>query len=230
MADSTASLVRKEVLASTNRFWLVEDFEAPPHAVVLELRRLIRAGELERVRRGVYWRGRKTRFGMVVPAPVEAVRKATGGREAVGAAGWYATNLLGLSTQVSPVPVVAVSTRPPTGIRGVRLLDRSSRAGRRTGRLNYLEVTLLEAIDGWDRYVELPPDAATRRFLELLKNPRVNIHKLAKASRTEPPRVRERLRALLEAGGWGSEAAAIEPARSKSSRSRALRVVRTPVH
>jgi DNA-binding Lrp family transcriptional regulator len=93
-----------------------------------------------------------------------------------------------------------------------------------------LEVTLLEAIDGWDRYVELSPDAATRRFLELLKNPRVNIRKLAKASRTEPPRVRERLRALLEAGGWGSEAAGIEPARSKSSRSRALRVVRTPVH
>ncbi len=226
MEGSAASLVRKQVLASTNRFWRVEDFQGPPHAVVLELRRLLRAGELERVRRGVYWRGRKTRFGMAVPAAVEAVRKATGEREAVGAAGWYATNLLGLSTQVSPVPIVAISTRPPTGLRGVKLLDRSRRTGRRTGRLNYLEVTLLEALEGWDRHVELAPDAATRRFLELLRNQRVSVTKLARASKTEPPRVRERLRALLEAGGWETEARLIEPARSESARSRALHVMR----
>jgi hypothetical protein len=92
---------------------------------------------------------------MAVPLAVEAVREIVGDSEAIGAAGWYATSVLGLSTQVSPTPVVAVTQRPPTGLRGVRLVNRASRVGRRRAKLNEIEVTLLEALEGWDRYVEL---------------------------------------------------------------------------
>jgi len=115
---SVANSVRRRVIRSSGRFWHVEDFEGSGRAVEMALSRLVEAGELERVRRNGYWHGVKTGFGMTVAPPVAAVRKVVGENEAVGAAGWYATNLLGLSTQVAPVPVVAVSRRTPTGIPG----------------------------------------------------------------------------------------------------------------
>jgi len=180
----------------------------------MELSRLADSGELERVRRGVYWRGRKTRFGPTVPPPVDALRELVSSEEAVGAAGWYATNLLGLSTQVAPQPVVAVTTRSPTGLPGVKVIDRSARVGRREAHLNETEVTVLEALDGWDKYVELDHATALARFIDILGGPDVRLSRLVQASRTEAPRVRDRLREVLLGGGWTSEAERVPPARA----------------
>jgi len=225
MIASAAADVRRRVLRSSDRFWHVEDFDGDPHAVVLQLRRLVEAGQLERVRRGVYWRGRKTRFGMAVPPAVAAVREIVGDSEAVGAAGWHATNMLGLSTQVSPTPVVAVTQRPPTGLRGIRVINRASRVGRRLTKLNEVEVTLFEALEGWERYVELDRAEALDRFAKLLKRSDVRVNRLVRAAETESPRVRERLRAVLMHAGLHQEAAKIEGARHRSSRERALAVL-----
>ena len=222
---STAAAVRSRVLRSRGAFWQVADFDGEPHAVVLELRRLVAAGELERVRRGVYWRGRSTRFGARLPSAVQTLREVMGDREAIGAAGWYATNLLGLSTQVSPEPVVSITGRPPTGLRGIRIVNRASRTGRRDARLNELEVTLLEALDGWERYVELDHATALDRFAEILRQPDVRVERIVRAAATESAVVRERLRAVLEHGGWGDEAAKVGRARSRTSRERARRVL-----
>ena len=222
---SIAKTIRRKVLRSSERFWKSEDFEGDPKTIESALSRLVEAGELEHVRRGVYWRGRPTRFGMSVPPPVDAVRKIVGDDEAVGAAEWYATNLLGLSTQVAPVPVIAVSRRPPAGISGVRLVSRTSRTGRRDARLNSLEVTILEALDGWERYVEVDGETAVRRFLVLLAEDRVRLRRLTSAARTETVRVRERLRWLLEQGGHADQATRIDGARSGTARSQALAVL-----
>lgn len=51
----------------------------------------------------------------------EAARKLLGDREAIGATGWQAAKLLGLSTQVAPVEVLATTGRPPAGLRNVIL-------------------------------------------------------------------------------------------------------------
>jgi hypothetical protein len=72
---SVAQQVRGRVLRSGERLWQVEDFEGSPSAVSNELRRLIARGELMRVRRGVYWRGKKSRFGMIEASQGEAVQK-----------------------------------------------------------------------------------------------------------------------------------------------------------
>lgn len=223
--DSVARTVRDRVLRSRDRFWRIEDFVGAPHAVTMELRRLRDAGELDHVRRGVYWRGHKTRFGMAVPAAVRALREVVGDREAVGAAGGYATNLLGLSTQVSPEPVVSTTRRPPTGVKGVRVVNRASRTARRDARLNDIEVTFLEALEVWNKYVDIGHRDAMKRFVEVLKRENVRVDRVVSASRTEPPVVRERLRAVLEHGGWKSEARLIARARSSSSKQRALQVV-----
>ncbi|HVY78666.1 MAG TPA: hypothetical protein VG898_09195 [Solirubrobacterales bacterium] len=225
--ESTASSVRRRVLASRDRIWRTQDFDGSRDAVQAELRRLVRTGELERIRRSVYWRGRKTRFGPTVADEGKALRKLLG-RAGVGAAGWYATNLLGLSTQVAPTEMLAITGRPPAGFSHLRLVDRSRRVGRHDARLNDLEITFLEALEGWDKYVERNPVAATDRFQELLRGGEVRISRLVQAAATEPAVVRERLRRLLVEGGWQAEAARVEGARSDSARRRALSVFPNP--
>jgi hypothetical protein len=224
LKTSTAELVRKRVLASRDRVWRSQEFEGSPDAVQAELRRLVKAGDLQHVRRGVYWRGRKTRFGMAVADQGRALRKVLGKSTAVGAAGWYGANLLGLSTQISPVEELAISTRPPSGFSHLRLIDRSQRIGRHDARLSDLEVTFLEALEGWDNYVELRPDRAVKRFGELIEDGSVRIAKVVEAAATEPAVVRERLRALLVGLGREEDAGQIEGARSDSARARALSV------
>lgn len=226
---SVARRVRGRVLASHERLWRVEDFEDVEYedgsAVNNELRRLVARGELSRVRRGVYWRGRKSRFGTSVPPRAEALRKSIGEREAVGATGWYAANLLGLSTQVSPVETLAVTHRQPAGLGNVRVSTRVARGARREAKLNDLEVTFLEALEGWDRYVEADGATALERFANVLDGNELRVKRLVTASRTEPPAVRERLRAVLEHSGEHDAAKRVRRARDPRTRERALRVL-----
>jgi hypothetical protein len=214
------------ILGSRDRIWRIEEFDGSVDAVQSELRRLVKAGELEHLRRGIYWRGRKTRFGMADAGEAQALRAVLGRKVAIGAAGWHATNLLGLSTQVSPVEVLAITARPPAGFPRLKLIDRSRRVGRREQRLSDLEITILEALEGWDRYVEESSEQASSRFQRLLEREDVRIGKLVPAAKSEPAVVRERLRQVLIAGGWPAEADRIPRARSRSARARALSVFR----
>lgn len=222
---SVAAEVRRRVLRSRDRYWHTDEFAGSPDAVHAELRRLVRDEELEHVRRGVYWRGEKSRFGMSLPRAAAALRSVVGEDEALGGAEWYATNLLGLSTQVSPTEVLALSRRPPKGFEHVRVVNRANRTGRRDRKLTDLEVTFLEALEGWDRYVEARPKTALKTFTELVDHDDVRAERLALAAKTEPPVVRERLRAVLHAAGREHEAAKIPRARSHEARQRALKVL-----
>jgi hypothetical protein len=223
--QSVAAGVRRRVLHSRDRYWHVDEFEGSADAVQAELRRLVQDEELEHVRRGVYWRGQKSRFGMSLPRAAAALRSVVGEDEALGASEWYATNLLGLSTQVSPTEVLALSRRPPKGFEHVRVVNRANRTGRRDRKLTDLEVTFLEALEGWDRYVEARPKTALKTFTELVDRDDVRAERLALAAKTEPAVVRERLRAVLHAAGRDREAAKIPPARSREARQRALKVL-----
>jgi hypothetical protein len=224
-SSGVASEVRARVLRSAERLWRVEDFAGSPAAANSELRRLVARGELVRVRRGVYWRGRKSRFGMTRVSPALALRRLLGSREAVGATGWYATKLLGLSTQVAPVETLAVTGRPPEGLHDVRVVSRAARSGRRDAHLNDFEVTFLEALEGWERYVEADSQTALARFTELLADEEIRVARLVQASATEPPAVRERLRAVLARAGYEQQATRVPAARDPRTRERALRVL-----
>ncbi len=217
--------MRERVVGSRERIWRVEDFTGTPKAVNSELRRLVERGELQRVRRGVYWRGRTSRFGMHGVDDGEALQTVVGRDEAVGATGWNATNILGLSTQVAPIESLAVTRRVPEGLDRVKIVSRAARSGRRKAGLSGLEVTVLEALEGWDRYIEVGPAEAVRRFDVVLRRPDVRIPKLVSASATEPPVVRERLRAVLTETGREAEAQGIPRARDQRTREKALRVL-----
>jgi hypothetical protein len=225
MTESTAARVRSQVLASKDRFWRATDFTEDSHAVVTALKRLVDKGELKRIRRDLYWRGRKTRFGMTSPDALQVLEKVVGADVAVGATGWHASNLLGLSTQVVPEPMFAVSTRIPAGLSAMRLVDRSARTGRNRAQLTPTEVTFLEALDGWDSFVELDSEHALTRFSGLLEDENCRVDRLVEASSTESAAVRERLRAVLEHAGKHEAAEIVPPARSDSARDRAQAVL-----
>ena len=108
--DNLAAALRERVLKHDDRYWSLEDLGDPAPAELRELSRLVKAGELRRVRRGLYWRGRKTLFGMAPPPEASAVRALLGGI-AIGPAGASAATELGLSTQVPAVMTVASPRR-----------------------------------------------------------------------------------------------------------------------
>lgn len=224
-AESIAQKVRQKVLRSKDRFWHVDDFDWSPAAVWDALSRLAEDGEITRVRRGTYWRGRQTRWGRSPTPAIAAVRDVVGDKEAIGAAGWMAANTVGLSTQVVPTPIVSVTRRLPTGFENIRLVSRAQRTGRRNARLSDAEVTLLEALGDWHRHSEVTPEVAVTRLLAYMTETHADPRKLVRASATEPVVVRERLKALLMHGGLEDEAAAIEGARSEAARQKALEVL-----
>ncbi|MGH8997928.1 MAG: DUF6088 family protein [Acidimicrobiia bacterium] len=142
-AGTVAGHVRERVLrARPGTFLRRDDFEGSDRAVETALSRLAAAGELVRVRRGLYWRGQKTRFGMTRPSPLETAL-AIGGPGA-GPAGVAAARLLGLTTQVPAMVEVAVAGKVPDPIPGVRFCSRPFT--RRERRLRPLEVAVLELL------------------------------------------------------------------------------------
>lgn len=225
---SVSRKVTHRVLAGGERAWSVSDFDdlGTPDAINSALRRLVEDEQLRRVRRGVYWRGRESKFGMT-PTPGHAVvREVLGDQEAIGAAEWSATNALGLSTQVPRQLTLAISTRSPRNLpRDVKVVRRDARRGRRTLGLNEAEVTLLEALDAWDRYVEVPADEALDCFARALRSREVRLDRVVRASATEPPAVRERLRAVLQYAGHTHAAGRVPRARDKRTADKALRVL-----
>jgi uncharacterized protein DUF6088 len=210
---SINAVVRKKVLRSKGRFWRPEDFDGSPEAVAQALSRLVRAGELRRVRRGLYWRGSPTLLGMS-PPPAENLAHKVAKETGIGPAGRSASLALGLSTQVPRFETIAIPGRAPMNPLGIRFVSRSASTKRRDERLRPLEVALLEVIRDWDSLVEVPLTDAFGRIKEFIDGDVVRVERIIKASATEPPRTRERLRRLLNAIGRAEDEARINPARS----------------
>lgn len=208
--------VRKKVLRSRNRFWRPEDFDGSPDAVAQALSRLVRAGELRRVRRGLYWRGAPTRLGMA-PPPAERLGRAVVDTPGTGPAGLSAALALGLSTQVPRRETIAVPRRAPRSLGVVQFVSRAASTKRREERLRPVEVAVLEVLRDWDSVVELSARAAAHRIGRLAASGDLRVDRLARASSTEPPHVRERLRRLLTEIGHEEAAGTVHPARSHSA-------------
>jgi hypothetical protein len=203
--QSQVRRARELILGSSERFWSVADLPGASSTRQHLLAELTRRGELLHVRRGLYWRGRKTPLGMSPPSP-EALAEKLVGKHGVGPAGLSAAHRLRLSTQVPRKAQIAVPERPPTSSGPVTFVSRQARPLRRTAALTPDEVALLEALDGWSRVIEVPLPDAWQRLREAIKDGKVSATRLAKASGTEPAPVRVRLSALLTQAGFADYA------------------------
>lgn len=170
------------------------DFDGPRAAVESALSRLVRNGDLTRVRNGLYFKSVKSRFGPGKPPFDEVVRKLCSGR-GVGPAGWSASRALGLSAQLPAKPEYAIVGLPPTGLDDVRFRSR-----RNLARLDLrpTEVALLEVLREWPAYSEVDWGALVDRVRTLTRGGDIRFARVRDAGEKEASRtLRENLRELV---------------------------------
>lgn len=166
-------------------------------AVESALSRLAKAGELHRIRRGMYFRPSVSRFGGGgVSAVAAALRLAAD--KAAGPSGAAAAAMLGLSTQMPAVPEIAVVGRPPTAIDGVRFRERSN-AKRILVNLRPKEVAILELARDDFAPAEIPFDDIKTHLKTLLAAGEIDSTKIKDAAAGEPRAVRKHIAELFAA-------------------------------
>jgi hypothetical protein len=143
-------------------------------------------GEIVPLRRGLYYKGVPTRYGMATP-PKEDVALEVLGRIGVGPAGVSAARAFNLTTQVPVKPELATASPVPTNVSGVRIHKRNNMARRE---LTYHEIALLEVLRDYRFTSESSWDALVAAVAERVKDRKVRPAKVVEAARGErKPRV-----------------------------------------
>jgi hypothetical protein len=192
-----ADWVRRRIRQGGERLWRMADFRgASSSAVAQALSRLTRAGELQRLSKGVYYRSRSTAFGPSTPNPAD-IRRLAEQERTVFPAGVPAANLLGFTTQTSARSEVATSglSLPRKLVGGDTVVY--TRRPATWDRLSAREAALLDFLRRGARTSELPPEETERRTLALFAEPG-RFERLARVAPQEPPRVRAILGAIGE--------------------------------
>ena len=197
-ANSTATKVRKRIEeGGEDRLWSYPDFHTlPPLAVAAALSRLSKDpnGLLRRVRRGMYYVPKKTRFGESKPE-LDRVMTHLLHHRGIGYAptGTAAYNGLGLTTQISP----KISYRVKRPVRSVDPGRRFFNVRSVTISPSYevegiasSELTALDALKDLDRIPGATPAETITRIMELIRSGRLSLKRLVRLARHEPPRVR----------------------------------------
>ena len=205
---SAADTVRRKVEASpAGTFFRTSDFPGSRSAVETHLSRLVSTDpSLLRVRRGLYWKGGRSKYGSGKP-DVDAIVRAVASDQSVGPPRGAAGHALGLSTQVPATPAYAVVGAPPTGIPGVKFHSR--RNLKRIG-LNYHEVALLEVLRDWPDSVEANWVTLVLRVARLRNEGLLRPEQMRSAVAGEhAPALRERFDQLMvELSGFRNRSAA----------------------
>jgi len=190
--DSISSLVRAKVQrGGSDRLWTYADFKSlPTLAVAAALTRMAKRGVIHRVRKGVYYTPRETRFGTSAPDPAR-IAAAVLNRRGIAwrQSGLPAYNALGLTTQVSPVSTFAVEDDvaiPRTNSEG-RINLRPVATVRS---MTFEERAVLDALRDLKTIPDTSPAVVLDRIIELFKSGRLSFERIAKFGRKEPPRVR----------------------------------------
>jgi hypothetical protein len=195
--DSIASEVARRIFQGpSKKLWSFRDFsDLDSMPVAAALSRLSRAGKLRRVRRGIYYRPQPTAFGQSRPDPASVAAAVLGRRTSIPLHGY---NRLGLTTQVSNDMVRAVEY--PTRIkpvRGITMRTVTRPISRQKG-INEDERLTLDALRNIRRIPDTNTPSTVKRIKTLVMNNRLNMERLARFARAEPPRVRALLGAIAE--------------------------------
>jgi hypothetical protein len=192
-----AALVRERIERGGERLWRFEDFADLPFSTVAKaLSRLARAGVVERVSKGTYYRSRATPFGASRPSDA-ALRELASRSRSMFPSGLAAASVLGFTTQAPARPEVSTeSSNLPRKLVGDAMVVRTRRPAAWAG-LNETDAALLDFLRQVGRNSELSARDTVLRTLELLEE-RGRFRRLAQIAATEPPRVRALLGALGE--------------------------------
>ena len=125
--------------------------------------RAARSGEILFIRRGLYYRGVKTRYGMTRPR-VDEIAWEVLGETGSGPAGYSAAREWGVTTQI-PVSFHVATFWPTDPIAG---MAQRSRRNKERATLNPKEIALLELLRASDVYVEAGWGALVERVRDAL--------------------------------------------------------------
>lgn len=143
-------------------------------------------GEIVALRRGLYYKGVPTRYGMATP-PKEDVALEVLGRVGVGPAGVSAARAFNLTTQVPARPELATASPVPANVSGVRIHKRNNMARRD---LTYDEIALLEVLRDFRFISESTWDDLVEAVARRVEDRKVRPAKVLEAARGErKPRV-----------------------------------------
>lgn len=192
--NSVATKVYERVRDGGERYWSLSDFsDLPAMAVAHALSRLAATGELQRVRKGLYYRSKPTVLGPSVPSSSAIVTMTASAP--LHPSGLTAGTALGLSTQNPMRPEFATASAAVPRAVG----DAIVHTGRPRSRLDLdaSDAALFEMLRDRARYSDLSPEETVDRLVRMLSD-RKRFERLAKAALDEPPRVRAMLGALGE--------------------------------
>ena len=187
--STTADIIRRRVEnGSEDRLWMLGDFASlPPSAVAKTFSRMAHDGVIRRLRKGVYYRPKTTRFGETKPDLSRVFTRVLDRKHVdwkpTGLAVW---NALGLTTQVPAVPTFAVDRR-------VQLSASKGRVWFRVvpslHALSSEERAALDALRDLRRVPDTTPAAIIHRLVDLCREGRLSFSRMLRASAHEPPRV-----------------------------------------
>jgi hypothetical protein len=154
------------------------------------------AGELVAIRKGLYWKGERTRYGMTRPSTEEVAVNVLG-KQGVGPTGFTAARALGLTTQLPAKPAMTVAGPVPSSVPGVLVSKRNNMARRR---LRFVEIAVLELLRGdWERTVDDGWPALVDAVRRETADRRIRLDRLAEAVESErSPAARESFARLAD--------------------------------
>jgi hypothetical protein len=212
-SESVSDKIQKRILrGGDDRLWTFRDFldiaSARATAVAATLSRLSKSGELRRVRRGVYYRPKKTVFGESHPNPEAVVKILLNTRKALRTGEF---NRLGLTTQMSNT-LTSAANRPVRikGDRGMPLRFVSRPLSEQKG-IHEEERTALDSLRDIEKIPDTTPAKTISRMTHLVSRGQFDFARLARFALAEPPRVRALLGAIGEEAGIDS--AILQPLR-----------------
>ncbi|MBN9661767.1 MAG: hypothetical protein J0H49_26460 [Acidobacteria bacterium] len=195
--QSYTASIRRRIEKGGERVWRLEDFRDLPFAAAAQaLSRLTRAGALERLSKGIYYKTRPTVFGNSRPNPT-AIQKLAAKDKPVFPSGLAAANLLGFSTQTGRQSEVSTSAGSlPRKLVGQDTVIHA----RRPAAWNSVapqDAALLEFLRCGGKTSEMSPERTVQKTLALLRE-KGRFERLLTVADTEPPRVRAMLGAIGE--------------------------------
>ncbi|MFN0137342.1 MAG: hypothetical protein ACKVS9_14660 [Phycisphaerae bacterium] len=194
-ARNFAAVVRGRIEQAGERIWRLDDFrDLPFTAAAQALSRLAKAGFIERLSKGVYYRSRETSFGKSLPNPA-TIQKLAARQTSVFPSGLSAASLLGFTTQTSARNELATSALSlPRKLVGQNTVVHARRP-EAWAKLSESDAALLDLLRNGFEDSELSDAATIKRVLELLRESG-RFGRLLQVASTEPPRVRAVLGAL----------------------------------
>jgi hypothetical protein len=187
---AVANTIRRKVEnAAPERLWTFRDFAALPiSAVAKTFSRLASEGVVHRLRKGVYYKPKTTRFGTLKPDPTNVIavvldRKNVDWKPS-GLSVW---NAMGLTTQIAATPTFTTDHRVRITAAGSRV--RISTAPSVRG-LSTEERAALDAMRNLRHVPDTTPEAVIRRLVDLCREGRLSFGRMLRVAKLEPPRVR----------------------------------------